>query len=86
VALTGKPRPAMSGHLSGQVRRRERRPERGRDERVVPLVDAEFLDERLPISRLVIVDAGHFVWEEAPIKYASIILDLDYLKGESGAR
>jgi hypothetical protein len=76
----------MSGHLSGQVRRRERRPERGRDDRVVPLVDAEFLDERLPISRLAIVDAGHFVWEEAPIKYASIILDLDYLKGESGAR
>jgi hypothetical protein len=41
----------MSGHLSGEVRRRERRPERGRHDRVVPLVDAEFLDERLPISR-----------------------------------
>jgi pimeloyl-ACP methyl ester carboxylesterase len=23
----------------------------------------------------VIVDAGHFVWEEAPAEYASIILD-----------
>ena len=47
----------------------------GRHDRVVPLVNAEFLDERLPISRLVIVDAGHFVWEEAPIEYASSILN-----------
>jgi pimeloyl-ACP methyl ester carboxylesterase len=47
----------------------------GRHDRVVPLANAEFLDERLPTSRLVIVDAGHFVWEEAPTKYASIILD-----------
>jgi pimeloyl-ACP methyl ester carboxylesterase len=23
----------------------------------------------------VIVDAGHFVWEEAPAEYASIIID-----------
>jgi pimeloyl-ACP methyl ester carboxylesterase len=47
----------------------------GRHDRVVPLPNAEFLDQRLPISRLVILDAGHFVWEEAPAKYASIILD-----------
>jgi pimeloyl-ACP methyl ester carboxylesterase len=47
----------------------------GRHDRVVPLANAEFLDERLPTSRVVIVDAGHFVWEEAPAKYASIILD-----------
>jgi pimeloyl-ACP methyl ester carboxylesterase len=47
----------------------------GRHDRVVPLANAEFLDERLPSSRLVIVDAGHFVWEEAPAEYASIILD-----------
>jgi pimeloyl-ACP methyl ester carboxylesterase len=47
----------------------------GRHDRVVPLANAEFLDERLPISRVVIVDAGHFVWEEAPAQYASIILD-----------
>ena len=33
----------------------------GRDDRVVPLANAEFLYERLPISRVVIVDAGHFV-------------------------
>jgi pimeloyl-ACP methyl ester carboxylesterase len=47
----------------------------GRHDRVVPLANAEFLDERLPNSRLQIIDAGHFVWEEAPTEYASIILD-----------
>jgi pimeloyl-ACP methyl ester carboxylesterase len=47
----------------------------GRRDRVVPVANAEFLDERLPNSRLRIIDAGHFVWEEAPKEYASIILD-----------
>ena len=47
----------------------------GRHDRVVPLANAEFLDERLPTSRLVIIDAGHFVWEEAPAEYASAVLD-----------
>jgi pimeloyl-ACP methyl ester carboxylesterase len=47
----------------------------GRHDRVVPLANAEFLDERLPNSRLKIIDAGHFVWEEASAEYAAIILD-----------
>ena len=47
----------------------------GRHDRVVPLSNAEFLHQRLPNSRLAIIDAGHFVWEEAPAEYASIILD-----------
>ncbi len=47
----------------------------GRHDRVVPLSNAEFLDERLPNGRLAIIDAGHFVWEEAPAQYASIVLD-----------
>jgi pimeloyl-ACP methyl ester carboxylesterase len=47
----------------------------GRHDRVVPLANAEFLDARLPNSRLVVIDAGHFVWEEAPAEYASTILD-----------
>jgi pimeloyl-ACP methyl ester carboxylesterase len=47
----------------------------GRHDRVVPLSNAEFLDERLPNSRLEVIDAGHFVWEEAPTEYASIILE-----------
>ena len=46
----------------------------GRD-RVVPMVNAEFLAERLPHSTLTMVDAGHFVWEEAPGEYASIVTE-----------
>jgi pimeloyl-ACP methyl ester carboxylesterase len=46
----------------------------GRD-RVVPLANAEFLDDRLPNSRLVVIDARHFVWEEAPAEYASAVID-----------
>lgn len=47
----------------------------GRHDPVVPLANAEFLDERLPNSRLAIIDAGHFVWEEAPAEYASIVIE-----------
>ena len=47
----------------------------GRHDRVVPVANAEFLGERLPNSRVVLIDAGHFVWEEAPREYAAIILD-----------
>ncbi len=47
----------------------------GLHDRVVPLDNARFLDDRLPTSRVVIVDAGHFVWEEASTKYAAIILE-----------
>jgi pimeloyl-ACP methyl ester carboxylesterase len=53
----------------------------GRHDRVVPLANVEFLHARLPNSRLVIIDAGHFVWEEAPEEYASIILDAITGKG-----
>jgi pimeloyl-ACP methyl ester carboxylesterase len=47
----------------------------GRHDRVVPVSNAAFLHERLPNSRLEIIDAGHFVWEEAPATYASIVLE-----------
>lgn len=47
----------------------------GRHDRVVPVANAEFLDERLPNSRVAIIDAGHFVWEEAPAEYASHVLE-----------
>jgi pimeloyl-ACP methyl ester carboxylesterase len=46
----------------------------GRNDRVVPVANAEFLDERLPRSSVVLIEAGHFVWEEAPMEYAAIIL------------
>jgi pimeloyl-ACP methyl ester carboxylesterase len=46
----------------------------GRHDRVVPAANAEFLDQRLPNSRVERIDAGHFAWEERPDDYASIIL------------
>jgi pimeloyl-ACP methyl ester carboxylesterase len=39
----------------------------------VPPVTAEFLHERLPKSRLDIVDAGHFTWEDAADEYAALV-------------
>jgi hypothetical protein len=42
---------------------------------VVPPANAEFLEERLPNVQLVVVDAGHFVWEEQADEYASLIAD-----------
>ena len=47
----------------------------GRHDRVVPLSNAEFLHQRLPNSRVVVIEGGHFIWEEAPAEYASAILD-----------
>jgi pimeloyl-ACP methyl ester carboxylesterase len=47
----------------------------GPHDRVVALATAEFLDQRLPNGRLVIIDAGHFVWDEEPAKYAPAGLD-----------
>jgi len=47
----------------------------GGHDRVVPVANAEFLDERLPNSRLRLLDAGHFAWEEKPAEYAAIILE-----------
>ena len=46
----------------------------GRHDRVVPVSNALFLAERLPNSRVVLIDAGHFVWEEAPKEYAAALL------------
>jgi pimeloyl-ACP methyl ester carboxylesterase len=47
----------------------------GLHDRVVPVANAEFLDARLPNSRVVMIDAGHFVWEEAPTEYAAAVLE-----------
>lgn len=45
----------------------------GRNDTVVPVENAEYLDERLPDSKLDIIDAGHFVWEEDADAYAEVI-------------
>jgi pimeloyl-ACP methyl ester carboxylesterase len=47
----------------------------GRDDHVVPLANAEFLNQRIPNSRLVVLESGHFAWEESPAEYANTILD-----------
>jgi pimeloyl-ACP methyl ester carboxylesterase len=47
----------------------------GRNDRAVPLANAEFLDERLPHSRVVVIDGGHFIWEDAPAEYAATVLE-----------
>ncbi|MGD0246595.1 MAG: alpha/beta hydrolase [Streptosporangiaceae bacterium] len=39
----------------------------------VPLANAAYLHQRLPHSRLDIIDAGHFTWEDAAAEYSALI-------------
>jgi pimeloyl-ACP methyl ester carboxylesterase len=45
----------------------------GSHDRVIPPSNSRFLHERLPHSKLDILEAGHFVWEEQPDAYASLL-------------
>ena len=45
----------------------------GAHDPVVPPVNAEFLHQRLPKSKLDVLDAGHFTWEEAADEYAALV-------------
>jgi pimeloyl-ACP methyl ester carboxylesterase len=45
----------------------------GARDRVVPAVNAEFLHQRLPRSKLDLIDAGHFIWEDAADQYAALV-------------
>ena len=45
----------------------------GRRDAVVPLVNAEYLDQRLPHSQLHVIDGGHFIWEDAADEYAAVV-------------
>jgi pimeloyl-ACP methyl ester carboxylesterase len=45
----------------------------GRRDRAVPSANAWFLHQRLPRSRLDILDAGHFTWEDAASQYAALV-------------
>jgi pimeloyl-ACP methyl ester carboxylesterase len=45
----------------------------GKRDPVVPPVNAEFLHDRLPKSKLDLIDAGHFIWEDAADQYAALV-------------
>jgi pimeloyl-ACP methyl ester carboxylesterase len=45
----------------------------GARDTAVPPVNAEFLHERLPKSKLDIIDAGHFTWEDRADEYAALV-------------
>jgi pimeloyl-ACP methyl ester carboxylesterase len=45
----------------------------GADDTAVPLVNATFLHERLPRSKLDVLDAGHFTWEDSAAEYAALV-------------
>jgi pimeloyl-ACP methyl ester carboxylesterase len=47
----------------------------GSHDRVAPAGSGRFLAARLPNSQLLAVDSGHFVWEDAPDQYASLLID-----------
>jgi pimeloyl-ACP methyl ester carboxylesterase len=40
----------------------------------VPPSNHRYLHERLPKSKLDLIDAGHFTWEDAPREYAEIVI------------
>jgi pimeloyl-ACP methyl ester carboxylesterase len=46
----------------------------GRDDELVPPANAEFLREQLPNSRMDLLPAGHYAWEEVPDLYAGILI------------
>jgi len=45
----------------------------GHRDKVVPPTNATYLHERLPRSDLHLLDAGHFVWEDAADDYAALV-------------
>jgi pimeloyl-ACP methyl ester carboxylesterase len=45
----------------------------GASDTAVPPVNARFLHERLPHSKLDVLDAGHFTWEDAAAEYAALV-------------
>ncbi|WP_421611977.1 alpha/beta fold hydrolase [Agrobacterium tumefaciens] len=47
----------------------------GKDDPFVPPSNGEFLADRMPRCRAEVVEAGHFVWEDAADTYATLISD-----------
>jgi pimeloyl-ACP methyl ester carboxylesterase len=66
--------PALGTLLSGI--RTPVRIVQGSEDQVVPAVNATYLGDRLPDSKVdFIAGAGHFVWEERPYDYAALVID-----------
>jgi pimeloyl-ACP methyl ester carboxylesterase len=47
----------------------------GTHDPVVPPENAKVLDQALPKTRSLLLDGGHFLWEDCAEKYASAILE-----------
>jgi pimeloyl-ACP methyl ester carboxylesterase len=45
----------------------------GKRDPAVPPANGEFLHQRLPHSKLDLLDAGHFTWEDAADEYAALV-------------
>ena len=45
----------------------------GASDTATPPANARFLHERLPHSKLDVIDAGHFAWEDAADEYAALV-------------
>jgi pimeloyl-ACP methyl ester carboxylesterase len=61
----------------------------GARDTVVPPVNAEFLHQRLPKSKLDLIDASHFIWEDAADTYAGLVTSWwggGYRNAGSGSR
>jgi pimeloyl-ACP methyl ester carboxylesterase len=46
----------------------------GRDDPIVPTPNQDFLHDRLPNSRMDLLPAGHYAWEETPDLYAEVLI------------
>jgi pimeloyl-ACP methyl ester carboxylesterase len=45
----------------------------GDHDRAVPAANSEFLHQRLPKSKLDIIDSAHFTWEDSPDEFAALL-------------
>ena len=45
----------------------------GRDDPIVPTPNQAFLHDRLPASRMDLLPAGHYAWEEVPSLYGDVL-------------
>lgn len=45
----------------------------GKDDPIVPPSNGQFLADRMPRCRAEVLDAGHFVWEDAAPEYADLV-------------